>query len=149
MKNPQTGGFIFLGRRFARPFFDNNDSPTNFMLRSDGVLNPNGVRIGTSEIYSVMEKFGDVIDDSLCVGQRRPEDTDERILLFVKMRPGRILTQVLEKEIREVIGKSLSARHVPHFIFAVEDIPVSDMILMPLKIKFDFGSFSTRSPTRR
>ncbi|KAJ3486433.1 hypothetical protein NLI96_g4243 [Meripilus lineatus] len=104
VKNPRTGGFILLGR-------------------SDGVLNRNGVRIGTSEIYSVMERFSDRIEDSLCVGQRRPEDSDERILLFVKMRPGNALTKSLKSEINEVITKNLSSRHLPSFIFQVEDIP--------------------------
>ena len=42
--------------------------------RSDGVLNPSGVRIGTAEIYSVLERFSDIIEESICVGQRRPED---------------------------------------------------------------------------
>lgn len=72
-----------------------------------------------------MERFSDRIEDSLCVGQRRPEDSDERILLFVKMRPGNALTKSLKSEINEVITKNLSSRHLPSFIFQVEDIPVS------------------------
>ncbi|KAA1471742.1 acetoacetate-CoA ligase [Dentipellis sp. KUC8613] len=103
-KNPRTGGLIIYGR-------------------SDGVLNPSGVRFGSGEIYSVMERFSSVIDDTICVGQRRAQDVDERVLLFVKMRPGHALTPALEREIREAIRKALSARHVPAYIFAVEDIP--------------------------
>ena len=72
-----------------------------------------------------MERFSDKIEDSLCVGQRRPEDSDEMILLFVKMRPGNVLTQSLESDINEVITKNLSPRHLPSFIFQVDDIPVS------------------------
>ena len=72
-----------------------------------------------------MERFSDRIEDSLCVGQGRPEDSDGRILLFVKMRPGNALTTSLVSEINEVITKNLSSRHLPSFIFQVEDIPVS------------------------
>ncbi|GLB37018.1 putative AMP-binding enzyme [Lyophyllum shimeji] len=102
--NPATKGIMILGR-------------------SDGVLNPSGVRFGSGEIYSVMEKFTDSLDDSLCVGQRRPQDQDERVLLFLKMRPGKKLTPDLEAQIRTEIRKALSARHVPKYIFEIEDIP--------------------------
>ena len=93
--------------------------------RSDGVLNPSGVRFGSGEIYSALERFGSVIDDSICVGQRRTQDAHERVLLFVKMRDGHKLTPSLEAEIREAIKTALSARHVPAYIFAVDEIPVS------------------------
>ena len=91
---------------------------------SDGVLNPSGVRFGSAEIYTVMEQFSSEIDDTLCVGQRRPQDIDERVLLFVKMRPGNKFTPDLEKRIRERIRTELSPRHVPRGIFEVKDIPV-------------------------
>ena len=81
--------------------------------------------MGSGEIYSVMERFSDVFDDTLCVGQRRPEDKDERILLFVKLRPGRTFNEQLAEKIRVAIRQSLSARHVPSYILPVEDIPVS------------------------
>jgi len=90
---------------------------------SDGVLNPSGVRFGSAEIYSVLEGFSDVIDDSLCVGQRRPEDRDERVLLFLKMRPDHAYSEALADEIRSAIRKALSPRHVPAHIFEVEEIP--------------------------
>ena len=91
---------------------------------SDGVLNPSGVRFGSSEIYSVLEPFREEIDDTLCIGQRRPTDKDERVLLFVKMRPGKPCNEDLKTRIRQTIRKSLSARHVPSYIFEVKDIPV-------------------------
>lgn len=97
----------------------------HWVSNSDGVLNPSGVRMGSGEIYNVMEKFSDVLDDTLCVGQRRPEDKDERVLLFLKMRPEHKFTPTLEKKIRKEIRTSLSARHVPSFIFEIQDIPVS------------------------
>ncbi|KAJ6594379.1 acetoacetyl-CoA synthetase [Mycena capillaripes] len=102
--NPKNKGIMILGR-------------------SDGVLNPSGVRFGSGEIYSVLEQFSSVIDDSLCVGQRRPQDKDERVLLFLKMRNGSKLDDRLIGEIKGAIRKALSARHVPSFIFEIEDIP--------------------------
>ena len=92
---------------------------------SDGVLNPSGVRFGSGEIYAVLEQFASVLDDSICVGQRRPQDKDERVLLFLKMRAGHVLTKGLEEQIRKAIRLSLSPRHVPAYIFAVKEIPVS------------------------
>ncbi|TFK44324.1 acetoacetyl-CoA synthetase [Crucibulum laeve] len=102
--NPATKGIMILGR-------------------SDGVLNPSGVRFGSAEIYSVLEQYSESLDDSLCVGQRRPQDKDERVLLFLKMRSGKTLTPTLESQIRESIKKALSARHVPAYIFETTDIP--------------------------
>ena len=96
---------------------------------SDGVLNPSGVRFGSGEIYGIIERFfsgaSEGIDETICVGQRRPNiDEDERVLLFIKMREGRTLTADLEKRIKEAIAKHLSRRHVPAYIFQIEDIPV-------------------------
>ncbi|KAF4567314.1 hypothetical protein EYR40_006311 [Pleurotus pulmonarius] len=104
--NPVTKGILMLGR-------------------SDGVLNPSGVRFGSGEIYTVLEKFQQHIEESICVGQRRPSDKDERVLLFLKMRQGYPLTKSLDEEIRTAIRSSLSARHVPSYIFAVDDIPLT------------------------
>ncbi|KAJ7693447.1 acetoacetate-CoA ligase [Mycena rosella] len=102
--NPRTKGMIILGR-------------------SDGVLNPSGVRFGSGEIYTVLEQFTSAIADSLCVGQRRPQDKDERVLLFLKMREGLALDDKLVAQIKAAIRGALSARHVPAFIFPIEDIP--------------------------
>lgn len=85
-----------------------------FLGRSDGVLNPSGIRFGSAEIYNVIEtQFTHEIVDSLCVGQRRPQDTDESVLLFLLMRPGHSLTAELVGRVKEAIKKALSARHVP------------------------------------
>ncbi|KAF9452755.1 acetoacetyl-CoA synthetase [Macrolepiota fuliginosa MF-IS2] len=102
--NPKTKGIIILGR-------------------SDGVLNPSGVRFGSGEIYAVLERFSSDLDDSLCIGQRRAQDKDERVLLFLKMREGHKFTPQLETQIRNAIRTSLSARHVPSYIFEIEEIP--------------------------
>jgi acetoacetyl-CoA synthetase len=124
VKNPKTQGFIILGRRhvFLCTLFL---SDSTFSANSDGVLNPSGVRFGSAEIYTVLEPFREELDDTLCIGQRRPEDKDERVLLFVKMRPGRKFDEDLKARIRAAIRKGLSARHVPAYIFEVKDIPVS------------------------
>ena len=75
-------------------------------------------------------EFAARIDDAICVGQRRPQDKDERVLLFVKMRVGYKLDQPFEQAIRAAIRQALSARHVPTHIFEVEQIPVSFAFLV-------------------
>ncbi len=70
-----------------------------------------------------MGRFSSTVEDSLCIGQRRPKDLNERVLLFVKMRPGNSLSSALIKDIRSSIRASLSPRHVPAYIFEVDDIP--------------------------
>ncbi len=89
--------------------------------RSDATLNPGGVRIGTAEIYRVVEGVPDVAD-SLVVG-RDTADQDVEVCLFVVLRPGLRLDAVLEKRIRDAIGSQASKRHVPKHIRQVEAIP--------------------------
>jgi len=88
--------------------------------RSDAVLNPGGVRIGTAEIYRQVEKI-DVVLESLCIGQIWANDV--RIVLFVLLREGVELDNVLKSEIRKVIKDNTTSRHVPKKIIAVDDIP--------------------------
>lgn len=88
--------------------------------RSDATLNPGGVRIGTAEIYRQTENLF-FLQDSLCVG--RPLAGDVEIILFVKMKENETLTNERKKEIKELIKKSTTPRHVPSEIFAVTDIP--------------------------
>uniref|UniRef100_A0A0D2YKH7 Acetoacetate-CoA ligase n=1 Tax=Fusarium oxysporum (strain Fo5176) TaxID=660025 RepID=A0A0D2YKH7_FUSOF len=95
-----------------------------FHGRSDGVLNPSGIRFGSSEIYSVMERhFSEIMVDSICVGQRRASDSDETVLLFVQMKPGYRLTRELVETIKQTIRKDLSNRHVPKHVFEAPDLP--------------------------
>jgi acetoacetyl-CoA synthetase len=61
--------------------------------------------------------------DTLCVGQRRPQDTDEAVVLFVKMQPGKRLGISLREQIGEAIRDGRSPRHVPKYMFQVEEIP--------------------------
>lgn len=99
-----------------------------FHGRSDGVLNPSGVRFGSAEIYNVIEtQFAKEIQDSVCVGQRRPQDADESVMLFLLMRPGREFSRDLVQRVREAIRKALSARHVPKYIFETKEIPVRNI----------------------
>lgn len=88
--------------------------------RSDAVLNPGGVRIGTAEIYRAVEGLDDVVE-ALAIGQEWEDDV--RIVLFVRLRDGVRLDEVLEKSIRAAIRTSASPRHVPARILAVADIP--------------------------
>jgi acetoacetyl-CoA synthetase len=105
--NPRTGGAQIHGR-------------------SDGTLNPSGIRFGSSEIYSIVEspRFNSVIADTLCVGRKRLVDKDEDVFLFIKMKDGS-LTDKLKRDIEHSIRTSLSPRHVPRFILQVEEIPVT------------------------
>ncbi|EEQ84182.1 acetoacetate-CoA ligase [Blastomyces dermatitidis ER-3] len=95
--------------------------------RSDGVLNPSGIRFGSAEIYSISEgpKFNSEIEDTLCIGRRRGQDKDEVVFLFVKMRNNKPFTAALEQRLRAEIRSGLSPRHVPKFIIETPEIPVT------------------------
>ncbi|KKZ64467.1 acetoacetate-CoA ligase [[Emmonsia] crescens] len=97
-----------------------------FLGRADGVLNPSGVRFGSSEVYSILEnKFANDISDSICVGQRRPRDSDETVMLFLLMRPGVQFTKKLVDDVKAAIKSGLSARHVPKYVFETPEIPTT------------------------
>ncbi|KAF4307983.1 AMP-dependent synthetase/ligase [Botryosphaeria dothidea] len=105
--NPVTGGLVMLGR-------------------SDGILKPAGVRFGSAEIYNVLlEHFPEEVADALCIGRRREEDTDETVVLFLKMAEGRQFSQELADGIKKVVRKELSARHVPGVVDECPEIPVT------------------------
>jgi len=97
----ETGGMIIYGR-------------------SDATLNPGGVRIGTADIYAVVESM-DEVADSIVVGQ--DWENDIRVILFVKLAPGIELTEELVSRIKKTIRESTTPRHVPAKIIAVKDIP--------------------------
>jgi acetoacetyl-CoA synthetase len=88
--------------------------------RSDAVLNPGGVRIGTAEIYRIVEQF-DEIAESIVVGQ--DWDDDVRVVLFVRLQPGGKLDDALTRRLRDSIRSNASPKHVPAKILEVEDIP--------------------------
>ncbi|XP_071849062.1 acetoacetyl-CoA synthetase-like isoform X2 [Apostichopus japonicus] len=100
--NATTGGIVMQGR-------------------SDGTLNPNGVRFGSSDIYNIVETLPE-IKDSLCIPQRNVHN-EERVVLFLLMADGKEVTKDYIKKIRGLIRKELSARHVPEVILATKDIP--------------------------
>ncbi|KAF2198076.1 acetoacetate-CoA ligase [Delitschia confertaspora ATCC 74209] len=105
--NPLTGGVVMLGR-------------------SDGILKPSGVRFGSAEIYNVLlEHFAEEVSDSLCIGRRREEDTDETVVLFLKMAEGKEFSEGLVERIRGTVRKALSARHVPGVVDECPEIPVT------------------------
>ncbi|MDK1024570.1 MAG: acetoacetate--CoA ligase [Gammaproteobacteria bacterium] len=88
--------------------------------RSDAVLNPGGVRIGTAEIYRQVESI-DTVLESLAIGQEWQDDT--RIILFVVMKDNQQLDEALMQRIRATIRKNTSPRHVPAKIIQVKDLP--------------------------
>jgi acetoacetyl-CoA synthetase len=91
-----------------------------FYGRSDAVIKVSGVRVGTSEIYNVVEKMPEIAD-SLAVGQNLGED--QRIILFVKMSPRHRLSNDLKDKIRRALRADASPKHVPALILEVPDIP--------------------------
>ena len=88
--------------------------------RSDAVLNPGGVRIGTAEIYRQVETFDEIID-SVCVGQAW--DSDVRVILFVVLREEHELNEELKAAITKRIRNHASPRHMPAKIIEIVDIP--------------------------
>jgi len=98
----------------------NSQGGVEIFGRSDTTLNPGGVRIGTAEIYQVVERFLE-IEDSLVIGQ--PWRNDERIILFVIMKENVQLTDELIQKIESYIRGSCSPRHVPEKIISIKEIP--------------------------
>ncbi|EPC04344.1 acetoacetyl-CoA synthetase [Litchfieldella anticariensis FP35 = DSM 16096] len=88
--------------------------------RSDAVLNPGGVRIGTAEIYRQVEKV-EAVMESLCIGQEWNDDI--RVVLFVRLKEGLTLDDAMRDEIRRTIRANTTPRHVPAKILQVSDIP--------------------------
>ena len=95
------GGFVFHGR-------------------SDAILNPGGVRIGTSEIYRIVENFEEVAE-AIAVGQEW--EGDVRVVLFVRTQPGYRLDDDLVERIRLAVRRDASPRHVPAMVLETPDIP--------------------------
>jgi acetoacetyl-CoA synthetase len=90
--------------------------------RSDATLNPGGVRIGTAEIYRVVEDLPEVVD-SIVVGHRA--EGDEHIVLFVVLAPGLALSPALQDRIRAAIRERTTPRHVPAHIRQIGEVPVT------------------------
>jgi acetoacetyl-CoA synthetase len=88
--------------------------------RSDAVLNPGGVRIGTAEIYRQVEQVPEVLE-ALVIGQ--DWDNDVRVVLFVKLREGLVLEDAVVAKIKKQIRDNATPRHVPSKIVQVADIP--------------------------
>ena len=100
-KITNNGGFVIFGR-------------------SDTTLNPGGVRLGTAEIYSVVEKFKE-IQESIVIGQSWKNDI--RVILFIVLNRGYNLTNVIKDKIKKAIKSNASPRHVPSKIISVLEIP--------------------------
>jgi len=122
------------GRKYHAAYFDKFDNvwchgdyvsmtdrgTMSIYGRSDAVLNPGGVRIGTAEIYRQVEQLDDVVE-ALVVGQ--DWDGDVRVVLFLVLKPGLELSDDLQGLIRKTIRANASPRHVPARILQVADIP--------------------------
>lgn len=122
------------GRRYRAAYFErfagvwhhgdytSRTSRGGFIIhgRSDAVLNPGGVRIGTAEIYRLVDALPE-IQESICIGQAWQGDV--RVVLFVRVREGAMLDEALQERIRRTLREHASPRHVPARILAVADIP--------------------------
>jgi acetoacetyl-CoA synthetase len=100
--------------------FHSDTGGVTFYGRSDSVLKPSGVRIGTAEIYAQMEGLREIAD-SLAVGQ--DWKGDQRVILFVKLAPGEALTAELKDRINTTLRHNASPRHVPALILEAPEIP--------------------------
>ena len=88
--------------------------------RSDAILNPGGVRIGTAEIYAHVIPIEEIVD---CVVVGQEWEGDSRIDLFIQLHPATSMNDGIAEKIRKKIRASASPRHVPQIILAVNDIP--------------------------
>ena len=100
-KITSNGGFVIFGR-------------------SDTTLNPGGVRLGTAEIYSIVEKF-DEIQESIVIGQSWQNDI--RVILFVVLNKGYNLNNEIKNKIKKAIRINASPRHVPSKIISISEVP--------------------------
>ncbi len=100
--------------------FNSDTKGITFYGRSDAVLKPSGVRIGTAEIYNVVERI-EGIADSLAIGQNW--EGEQRIILFVKLAPGAQLTDGLKDGIKKMLKEKASPRHVPAIIMEMPEAP--------------------------
>jgi len=100
-KITNNGGFVIFGR-------------------SDTTLNPGGVRLGTAEIYNIVEKFNE-IQESIAIGQLW--NNDIRIILFVVLNKNYALTDEIKTKIKKEIRSNVSPRHVPSKIISISEIP--------------------------
>ncbi len=100
--------------------FHGDTGGVTFYGRSDSILKPSGVRIGTAEIYNQVDKLPEIVD-SLAIGQQY--QGDQRVLLFVLCKDGVTLDEDLQNRIRTILRTNASPRHVPSLILQVPDIP--------------------------
>ncbi len=100
--------------------FHSDTGGVTFFGRSDAVLKPSGIRIGTAEIYAQLEKLPEIAD-SLAVGQNWQDD--QRVILFVKLAPGAAMTEALKDKIRKTLRENASPHHVPALILEAPEIP--------------------------
>jgi len=126
--------------------------------RSDGVLNPGGVRFGSSELYDVIDTCFSpspaqnpefTIVDSLAVGQTIAKGADERVILFVQLPEGERLSTTLENRIATEVRSRRSPRHVPSRVVQVKEIPYTlngKRVEVPIKKIINGSPVSTVNP---
>ncbi|WWD02431.1 acetoacetate-CoA ligase [Kwoniella europaea PYCC6329] len=134
------------------PSRSSNSGGILMLGRSDGVLNPGGIRFGPTDIYSVLEgsEYSQLgVEETLVVGLMVEGGADEKVVLFVKMKGDRTLDDALIKKIKTDIRLARSARHVPSKIIQVSDIPVTltnKRVEVPIRKLINGASISSINP---
>lgn len=127
--NPKTGGLVMHGRSDGVLSTSNRSYCAGKLEHATNtyLADPSGIRFGSGEIYAIVEAapFTDTISNTLCVGRRRPQDSDEQVFLFVIMKTGQHLSPILRNELKQAIKQGLSSRHVPKFVLQVPNIPTT------------------------
>ena len=121
----------------------NDDGGVQILGRSDSTLNPGGVRIGTAEVYRVVENI-EAIKDSLVIGKKM--ESDEVIILFVILKEGYLFNDHLIGTIKQSLKRKCSPRHVPRYIYQVTDIPYTKSgkkVELLIKSLFNTGQKAT------
>lgn len=104
----------------------NNGASGLMMLgRSDGTLKPSGVRFGSAEIYNILLAHFPTVADAVCVGRRREGDDDEEVVCFVMMGEGEVFSDQLGNDVKKMVEKKLSKRHVPKIVCEGGGVPVT------------------------
>lgn len=95
--------------------------------RSDGILNPAGIRFGSAELYNILLKaFPEEVEDAVAVGRRREGEADETVCLFIVMKEGKgTVDEEFRVRVKKAVRDGLSIRHVPGVIEECPEIPVT------------------------
>lgn len=106
--------------------FDAETRGITMLGRSDGILNPAGIRFGSAELYNILLKaFPEEVEDAVAVGRRREGEADEVVCLFIVMKNGLVVDDAFRGRVKKAVRDGLSIRHVPGVIEGCPEVPVT------------------------